>query len=305
MEPPDTRKRSLGKVFISHSSKDKSFVRRLAESIWHDGYQVWLDEKELVPGDALAERLSIAIRESKVICVVVSKHSVASAWVKFELNKATGLMVGGDCRIIPVLRGRTELPAELDGLLYADFRQSFASGYKAVRAALDREAESTELSDWFRLKALAESTFIHVNYASQMGEYESLDYETIELPGTEGRGDRTRTADAVLDLIESTDYRRDPLGESWWDEYRRVQERYGETYHLVASERSIDISSLAPLEDNSRVLVHVDSTISRYPEAFVFADLSRLRSTDAKKRVLVAARDRLAAIAREIAPRFK
>lgn len=88
----------LGKVFISHSSRDKAFVRRLAKRLWNEGYQVWLDEKELVPGDALAARLSDTLKESRVVIVVVTPHSVTSKWLSFELNKATERMVEGRCR---------------------------------------------------------------------------------------------------------------------------------------------------------------------------------------------------------------
>ena len=38
----------LGKIFISHTAADKPFVRLLADQIIKSGFQVWLDERDLV-----------------------------------------------------------------------------------------------------------------------------------------------------------------------------------------------------------------------------------------------------------------
>jgi hypothetical protein len=49
----------------------------------------------------------------RVILVVVSKASVASKWLRYELNVATDRMIKGECRVIPVVIDETPLPAEL------------------------------------------------------------------------------------------------------------------------------------------------------------------------------------------------
>src|SRR4051794_15219003 len=114
------KKHLLGKVFISHSSKDKPFVRRLARRLEKEGFGIWLDERELVAGDALGKKISEALDSARAVLVVASKISVDSKWLGFELNKATSRMVKGECRVIPVIAEECELPAEVGGLLYAD-----------------------------------------------------------------------------------------------------------------------------------------------------------------------------------------
>src|SRR5262245_5854907 len=123
---------TLGKVFISHSSADKPFVRRLVKRLERESFSVWLDEKELKPGDALSDEIAKALREARVVLVVVSVASVRSKWLKYELTLATDRMVKGDCRVIPVVIGDVEPPPEVAGLLYADFRTSFSLGAKSV-----------------------------------------------------------------------------------------------------------------------------------------------------------------------------
>ena len=42
-------------VFLSHSTKDKTVVRPLAERLRTDGVKVWFDEWEIMPGVAWRE----------------------------------------------------------------------------------------------------------------------------------------------------------------------------------------------------------------------------------------------------------
>jgi hypothetical protein len=129
-----------GQVFLSHSSVDKSFVRKLTHRIEKEGFRVWLDEKKLIAGDPLGKTISEALDRASVVLVVVSKASVKSRWLSFELNKATERMVKGECRVIPVVIEKIELPAEVKGLMFADFTSSFKLGFKAVLTALQHEA---------------------------------------------------------------------------------------------------------------------------------------------------------------------
>ncbi len=44
-------------VFISHSEKDKSAARELAERLRKDGLHVWLDDWEIKPGDVILRKI--------------------------------------------------------------------------------------------------------------------------------------------------------------------------------------------------------------------------------------------------------
>ena len=93
----------LGKVFISHTAADKPFVRRLAARLEKSQFHVWLDEHDLIAGDPLPESIGKALQAARVILVVVSKASVASKWLRYELNIATERMIKGECRVIPIV----------------------------------------------------------------------------------------------------------------------------------------------------------------------------------------------------------
>ena len=281
------RRTLLGKVFLSHSWKDKPFVRQLAKRLWREGYQVWLDEKELVPGDQLAARLSEAIDRCRVVIVVVTPASIESNWLKFELNKATERMVNGDCRLIPVLRGKVEVPPELKGLIYADFRKSFARGFDAVAAALEKETQELPLRSWQLLGELIHQVFDSKGYSSGGGEYESFDYEFVEIEGLKDPlQDSQFDASIILDTVHDYLGKLEPLSDFWWNEYLSVHEKYADKYRLIVTERPVGFSIQRANTPSMRVLTRDDKWID-----VTIADVSGLTDREEQRTVLLEAKD--------------
>ena len=54
------------KIFLSHSSKDKEFVRKLADDLKTYGLSVWFDEWEIKVGDSITNKISQGIDERVV-----------------------------------------------------------------------------------------------------------------------------------------------------------------------------------------------------------------------------------------------
>ncbi len=46
------------KIFICHSSKDKSFVRELVQRLAQDGIETWFDELEIRIGESIHEKIN-------------------------------------------------------------------------------------------------------------------------------------------------------------------------------------------------------------------------------------------------------
>lgn len=115
------------KVFISHSSQDKPWVRRLVDDLERHGLSVWLDERRMRIGDSIVGEINRALRAADRLIIVLSRHSVASAWVDNELEYA--LMAekkrSGGMRILPIRLDDCEIPPLLRGRLYADFSRDY------------------------------------------------------------------------------------------------------------------------------------------------------------------------------------
>ena len=59
-------------VFISHSAKDKPFVRKLAEDLRRLGVDPWLDEWEIKVGDCIVTKVEHAVANADFVAVVLA-----------------------------------------------------------------------------------------------------------------------------------------------------------------------------------------------------------------------------------------
>lgn len=94
MPETQSEKNSTGPIdnvsaFLSHSSKDKPFVRAVAKRLGR--VQVFLDEWNLETGDRFTEVLPEALKTRQVFVLFASKASLESFWVTFETKHARHL----------------------------------------------------------------------------------------------------------------------------------------------------------------------------------------------------------------------
>ena len=112
-------------VFISHSSRDLPFARRLGDRLQGRGVDVWLDDWQLKPGDALTTAISLAVEQHDFVIVILSRASLASDWVGKEMKLATKRASRKAlARLVPVLLERkaaARLPRILRDTKYVDF----------------------------------------------------------------------------------------------------------------------------------------------------------------------------------------
>jgi hypothetical protein len=129
------------RVFVSHSSKDKPFVRKLVEALKEHDLNVWFDEAEIKVGDSIVTRISEGL-DSAYLIVVLSKASVESPWVREEMNAALMDEISGKGGVVlPVLMEPCEIPPLLRSRLYADFTGDFDLGLKKLLAVFEQENE--------------------------------------------------------------------------------------------------------------------------------------------------------------------
>lgn len=111
-------------VFISHKSDCKPWVRILAQNLKSNGFNVFLDEWELVPGQSIAEGLYRGLKKSQKGILVVTPGAIESGWVKEEYRQMMHQkQENRDFSIIPVVLGE-EIPdfPFLKDISWVDFR---------------------------------------------------------------------------------------------------------------------------------------------------------------------------------------
>ncbi len=115
----------MASVFLSHSSVDKPFARRLGNDLRQYGAKVWIDEAEIKIGDSLIEKISKGLSETDFVIVLLSKASCESEWVKKEVNIALNKEIyGKQVVVLPCLIEDCNIPLFLIDKKYADFRDS-------------------------------------------------------------------------------------------------------------------------------------------------------------------------------------
>jgi hypothetical protein len=74
--------------FISYSTKDDEFARRLHSRMREANMRVWFAPEDLKGGKKLHEQLFEAIQIHDRLLIVLSEHSIQSEWVMTEIRKA-------------------------------------------------------------------------------------------------------------------------------------------------------------------------------------------------------------------------
>jgi hypothetical protein len=74
--------------FISYSSKDADFAKRLHADLQAQNVRCWFAPEDLKIGDKFRMRIDEAIRIHDKLLLVLSENSVKSAWVEKEVETA-------------------------------------------------------------------------------------------------------------------------------------------------------------------------------------------------------------------------
>jgi CheY-like chemotaxis protein len=74
--------------FISHSTKDEEFAKRLYGRMRQEGLLVWFAPEDMKGGKKLHEQIGEAIQHHDRLLLILSEHSLQSEWVMTELYNA-------------------------------------------------------------------------------------------------------------------------------------------------------------------------------------------------------------------------
>lgn len=124
---------NVGKVFVSHSSKDKAFVDRIVADLAAQQIPVWYDKLDIRIGDSIPGKINAGLSDAKYFLIVLSPDSVASLWVQEELNAALMRQITSNGTfLIPILLRDCEIPPLLAHRRYVDFRSNYNDGLTEI-----------------------------------------------------------------------------------------------------------------------------------------------------------------------------
>ena len=134
------------RVFLCHANDDKPVVRHLYDKLTKGYIDAWLDEEKLLPGQDWQLEIPKAIRQSDVVLILLSNHSITKeGYVQKELKFALDIAdekPEGTIFIIPVRLEICEVPSSLSRWQRVDFFRE--KGFEKLISHLTQPSELAE-----------------------------------------------------------------------------------------------------------------------------------------------------------------
>jgi hypothetical protein len=220
----------IGKVFVSHASADKTFVDRLVSDLASRSIPVWYDKLDLRIGESVPGAINSGLSDSKYFAIVLSKASVASSWVREELNAALMRQVAkGGTFVLPLLIEDCEIPPLLAHRKYADFRSDYSAALSELLSLWGKDAEAC---------VVASKTSVY-----PWPDVDMSDQEFVYLHST--RFDKFFRMSCSLDWTanRAIDYLTETLQLPWNIEVNSVGMRWSFTYGLRLNGNGVPLST--------------------------------------------------------------
>ena len=128
-------------VFLSHASEDKPKVRRLYKRLKQAGFDPWLDDERILPGQDWNHEIEKALRGSQAILLCFSSHSIQKeGYIQREYKRAMRFQEEKPEEtifVIPVRFDACEIPFEIQALQRVDYPRQFDRLVMALKKRMD------------------------------------------------------------------------------------------------------------------------------------------------------------------------
>ena len=135
------------RIFFSYARSDDEFARKLTSDLSALGFEPWLDQTNLSPGENWEKSILTAIRDSDYIFLLLSSNSIKSEWVRREVEAALRHHPKDTGRLVPVLLDRRvalQVPSPLNKIQWLDLSEP--SSYKNNLLKFAEKAKSRRAS---------------------------------------------------------------------------------------------------------------------------------------------------------------
>lgn len=111
------------KVFLIYSRADIEKVSKVAAELQQQGFDIWFNENDLLPGQIVQKEIQSALRDS-VAAIVFFSRSPLSPFAQSEMDYLMKRRSVNDDRFVPILPvviEEVELPELLKGVIYVRY----------------------------------------------------------------------------------------------------------------------------------------------------------------------------------------
>jgi hypothetical protein len=125
-------------IFLSYAREDRARVEQVYDSLKAEGFNPWLDTRDIMPGQNWSDVIGQSIRAADCMLVFLSRNSVSKrGYVQVEIKAALRALAElpiGAAFLIPVRLDDSEPPEALHHLQYVDLFET--NGWKMLVASL-------------------------------------------------------------------------------------------------------------------------------------------------------------------------
>jgi hypothetical protein len=183
------REEPSARVFVSYSHSDRPVAEEIARALENESISVSFDSWDLKMGDSIIHRIREELSTSDFLIVLLSPESVASRWVREEVDIALSTELRQrSITVVPAILRDCELPSGLLSYLPVDLRQNRAGGIAQLvdRISLARDIDFNQL-DPRRFEQLVAEIFQAEGYTVQLTSTTQDGGRdlVLKLPGTE------------------------------------------------------------------------------------------------------------------------
>ena len=154
----------MAKIFLCHAHEDKPKVREVYRRLQEEGFQPWLDEEDILPGQLWDEEIRLALRYSDFILIFFSRNSVSKrGYVQREMKLALDAwseITEGQIYTIPVRLDECEVPVQFQRFQWVELfdERGFDRLVRAIRLGLSQSR---------RNEASNENPYIYISYVRE------------------------------------------------------------------------------------------------------------------------------------------
>ena len=137
------------RVFLAYAKEDRSEVRKLYEALQEAGFEPWMDEEKLLPGQNWPRAIQRAIELSDFFLICFSRRSVAKrgffqAELRYALDVAACVPLE-EIFLVPLRLTDCEVPAQIARRTqYIDLFPDWDAGVKALLMMMKGQATQRE-----------------------------------------------------------------------------------------------------------------------------------------------------------------
>ena len=169
-------------IFISYSSDDEAAAKQIATALAEVNVSYFLDRKDIKWGDDFTQRIKNGLSQCCAVLVIISRASLQSNWVQFEIGHALGL----GKPILPYLTdGSLELPAYIRNLNYESQLSAVQESVREFLASIPTDHSAVSTPD---IDELSEA----LSRASAFGQ------QIVNLEGAGSPDEMQKSADSFL-----------------------------------------------------------------------------------------------------------